>query len=347
MFLCLVGLGSNEGDRHENLVRALEELGRQCGVRLLRQSRFLETAPVGGPIGQSPFLNAAALLETCLDPEALLAALMHVEASLGRRRVERWGPRTIDLDLLLYDELVLSSSTLVVPHPRMAWRRFVLEPAAEIASAMIHPTTGWTVARLLEHLNTAKDYVAIAGPVAAAGTGLGRPIARSVGGWLLTETPDLALIEAFCADPLGLAWPLGLESLEAAARLLAAEASIWQGPAPWWVSDYWFDQCLAFARAWLPPERRAAFDQQFAETARTVVRPKLTVVFEIAGDWPFQETGAGRPDPSGLANEAWRRMCDALETCLRRPDVGPVLRLAGESSDQSLQEVLAAMAAMK
>jgi len=347
MSCCLVGLGSNEGDRHENLVRALEELGRQRGVRLVRQSRVSETAPVGGPVGQSPFLNAAALLQTSLGPEALLAALMHVEASLGRRRAERWGPRTIDLDLLLYDEVVLSSSTLVVPHPRMAWRRFVLEPAAEIAGTMIHPTIGWTIARLLEHLNTARDYVAIAGPVASAGTGLGRPIARSVGGRLLAETPDLALIEAFCADPLGLAWPLGLESLNAASRVLAAEASIWQEAAPWWVSDFWFDRCLAFARAWLPAERRGAFDQQFAEAARTVVRPKLTVVFDIAGDGPLQEIGARRPDPSGLANEAWRRMRDALEACLRRPEVGPVLHLANESSDQSLQEVLAAMAAMK
>ena len=98
-------------------------------------------------------------------PQALLAEFQKVEADLGRQRNEHWGPRTIDLDLLLYDDLTLADPDLVVPHPRMAWRRFVLEPAAEVAPEMLHPGTGWTIARLLDHLNQTPWYLAIAGPI--------------------------------------------------------------------------------------------------------------------------------------------------------------------------------------
>ena len=141
-------------------MRPSPRLVAQPQIAVAAVSCWRETAPVGGPPGQPPFLNGALLAETSLAPHDLLAALQQIENDLGRRRAERWGPRTIDLDLLLYDELVLDTPSLTLPHPRMAWRRFVLEPAAEVAGAMLHPTIGWTIARLLEHLNTARPYVA-------------------------------------------------------------------------------------------------------------------------------------------------------------------------------------------
>ena len=95
--------------------------------------------PIGGPAGQEPFLNAAALLETSLPPAELLARLQRIELHLGRTRETRWAARTLDLDLLLYDNLVLNTPYLTLPHPRMAFRRFVLEPAAEVAPEMAHP----------------------------------------------------------------------------------------------------------------------------------------------------------------------------------------------------------------
>ena len=162
---CLIGLGSNLGDRRGLLDAALARLQRHPNIEVVRQSRHHETLPVGGPCAQPAYLNAAAVLQTSLPPQALLAELQKIETDLGRQRIEHWGPRTIDLDLLLYDDLTLTAHDLVIPHPRMAWRRFVLEPAAEVAPEMLHPGIGWTIARLLEHLNLTPWYLAMAGPI--------------------------------------------------------------------------------------------------------------------------------------------------------------------------------------
>ncbi|MGQ9592800.1 MAG: 2-amino-4-hydroxy-6-hydroxymethyldihydropteridine diphosphokinase, partial [Planctomycetota bacterium] len=143
----LVGLGSNLGDREGYLRRSLERLASEEGIEVVRVSRFIETEPVGGP-PQGPFLNAAAELGTALEPRALLDVLLRVEAELGRVRRGPNEPRTIDLDLLLYDDRIVEEPGLVIPHPRMLGRAFVLEVLAEIAPGRRHPGSGRTV---LEH----------------------------------------------------------------------------------------------------------------------------------------------------------------------------------------------------
>ncbi|MGH2771738.1 MAG: 2-amino-4-hydroxy-6-hydroxymethyldihydropteridine diphosphokinase [Actinomycetota bacterium] len=124
-----IGLGSNLGDRLGNMQRALEVL-HGLGARTVRASPVYETDPVGPP--QPDFLNAVALLETNLLPPTLLAALKQAEEEVGRQHRERWGPREIDLDILLYEDLEISSGSLRIPHPRLSERAFVLVPLLDL-----------------------------------------------------------------------------------------------------------------------------------------------------------------------------------------------------------------------
>lgn len=137
-----VGLGSNLGDREHTLRRALELVEGEPGIAVVSVSSFRETEPVGY-LEQPPFLNAAAELETELPPRDLLDRLLAVERSLGRvRDGPRFGPRTVDLDLLLYGDEVLDEPGLTVPHPRLHERRFALEPLAELDPELSVPGRG-------------------------------------------------------------------------------------------------------------------------------------------------------------------------------------------------------------
>jgi 2-amino-4-hydroxy-6-hydroxymethyldihydropteridine diphosphokinase len=161
MSRCLIALGSNLGDRAATLEAAIAEIGAVDRVTVERTSRWYETRPVGGDAERHEYLNGAALIETSLGPGELLGALQAIEARHGRQRSARWADRTLDLDLLLYDDCVIDSPSLGLPHPRMSFRQFVLEPAVEIAPQFLHPTIGWTLERLLQHLDAGADRVAI------------------------------------------------------------------------------------------------------------------------------------------------------------------------------------------
>lgn len=132
-----IGIGSNLGPRHATIHAGIRALGAVPGIRVVRLSSIIETDPVGAP-GQGPYLNAAAELATTLGPHELLRAMLAVERAHGRDRSagERWGPRTLDLDLLIYDDLMLDEPGLTLPHPRMRERPFVLRPLAEIAPGL-------------------------------------------------------------------------------------------------------------------------------------------------------------------------------------------------------------------
>ena len=147
MFL---GLGSNLGDRHAMLRQARRLLGELPDTSVVRSSGLYETAPVGGP-EQDDYLNQVVEIRTALSPRRLLEAIGRIEAALGRERAVRWGPRSIDVDILWYDGSSVAEADLEVPHPRMEERRFVLEPLAELAPDLVLPS-GSTVKEALRRV---------------------------------------------------------------------------------------------------------------------------------------------------------------------------------------------------
>jgi 2-amino-4-hydroxy-6-hydroxymethyldihydropteridine diphosphokinase len=312
MATALVALGSNLGDRTGNLDRALHELRQHPAIRVGNKSRWFLTAPVGGPQGQDEFVNAAVRLETSLTPDQLLAALREVEAALGRDRRERWAARVVDLDLLLFDDLVIESPGLELPHPRMAFRRFVLEPAAEVAADMVHPLIGWSVGRLLEHLNTARNYVAVTGVPGVGKTELAQRVAETAGGRFLADPARQLSADHTGGQTDRFSMAYEQELLRQRAELLSRE---------WWpeteqtvVSDFWIGQGLAYCRVESDDAAGSAFETAWGACQATVVPPKVLVLLDApattsaglraelqalvvhGGHGPFLELDATRPD---------------------------------------------------
>jgi 2-amino-4-hydroxy-6-hydroxymethyldihydropteridine diphosphokinase len=333
---CLIGLGSNLGDRAARLEFALSRLRTTPGIELVAHSSWLETKAIGGPAGQSPFLNGAAIIETTLEPEALLKAFQRIEDDAGRRREELWGPRTLDLDLLLFGQEIIDTPSLTAPHPRMAFRRFVLEPAVQIAGEMKHPGIGWTVEQLWRHLSEAPQYVALAGPFCEAKTKLMEQVAY----WGdFKKTTGLGgpggvawLPKRLAATSPSSIWQTAIEFLDAWENMLST--ATWNDPqaswkprdfTSWLITDFWFHVLPIFLARVLDEAQRRQFQARFAAALPKIVSPKLTVIVEPADVGPAEK----------------RHLLEAAGAI-----VGPSLTVSAAQEDAAVKEVIAAIEAM-
>ena len=158
MFNAFIGIGSNIGNRTENCLEAIELVSNFTVIKSV--SSFYETEPVGNE-DQPKFINAVAKVSTLLSPLNLLNSLKSIENQMGRERAERWGPRTIDLDILFYEDFILESQELTIPHKHLHRRRFVLEPLCEIEPRLEHPVLKQTVSKLLKNLDDTRKVTMV------------------------------------------------------------------------------------------------------------------------------------------------------------------------------------------
>ena len=158
MHVAYIGFGSNIGDRLGHIQNAVCALSETEGITLQKISSVYKTDPVGYE-AQAHFLNGVAAIQTDLPPLSLLHALKNIETAIGRKHRIRWGPREIDLDILIYGDMCLQTEKLIIPHPEMHRRRFVLTPLAEIAPDLVHPVLKETIQTLLERLADDKSVL--------------------------------------------------------------------------------------------------------------------------------------------------------------------------------------------
>ncbi len=327
---CLIGIGANLGDRERSIGQAMQEIRSAAEISSVVVSGYHRTEPVGGPTGQEFFLNAAARFQTSLSPRQLLRFLHRIEKQLGREREDRWGPRTIDLDLLLMDDLVFKRKDLVVPHPRIAFRRFVLEPAVEIAADMVHPEMGWTLQQLFDHLNRARPYVAFTGiGVVTEKERIASLVASRLDGVLITPIPRESLrrpLDMIEADSL----KNDAARVKHLAELLAPDRITEQQLC---ISDFWFDELVTLDRFELSDEEFAHRQQQWEAYRHQVMQPKLLVLLKLKTESPDSERIAER-------NEAVEKLVREAAQC-------PILCLDDSDPNFVIQEVVAAIDAMR
>lgn len=316
--LALISLGSNLGDRKSLLEHAVASLAETFGVVVLAVSSAHETAPIGGPEGQGPFLNAAAALETTLDPFALHRVLLDLERQAGRDRRVRWGARTLDLDLILFDDRIIDTTDLTVPHPRMAVRRFVLAPLAEVAPDAVDPLTGRKVADLLDNLDRRPSYVALDLPKRYC-LPLFRRLSEELGAIGLS-TPDT---KAFGSSVHPRLESMVCPWVQAARELRSDRWSTDRWGDRWVITDFWFDRIAlepvdAAQSAGSPPPLDRLAD------ARSLVLPPTFVVSDRSST-PMRTPGPGVPSAE-----------------VRLDPKAPILRVSLDSIDEVASDVLAA-----
>jgi 2-amino-4-hydroxy-6-hydroxymethyldihydropteridine diphosphokinase len=284
MARCLIGCGSNVGSRHDFLDRALELLRFMPGVAVTAVSRYRDTRPIGGPPDQDAFLNAACMVETDLAPHDVLQLLAAIENTLHRERRDRWGPRTVDLDLLLYDDLVLESESLTLPHPRMATRRFVLEPGVEIAPDLVHPLTGSTVRDMLAAISTPHPHIAVIGVPGSGAPEVAMAIADVTLARLVHAPPEYFQAGGLATTATGRRAGTPDHGCRAAVAACADQlaADRWPDDPHGTVVDYWLHSVRIAAADALAGDERRAFERAFHAAAARTVPPHVAIFLRVS-----------------------------------------------------------------
>ena len=286
--ICYIGLGSNLGDREEHITRSLKILAGTEGIELLRTSDVLETSPLAGA-DQPKYLNAVTEINTTLTAEALFNRLAEIEDSLGRVREKKWSPRTIDLDLLLFDRQVINTSDLTVPHPQMHLRSFVLTGLCQLNSELIHPVLSVTVSELASRLNGCDfvlnrqlpQLISIAGLIGVGKTTLTKKLAERLDCTCIFEPyqenpfmPDVYAGKKQFALDSELFW-LTSRAEQLKTDMLKKAAIC--------ISDYIFEKTRIYAEKWLNDRQMDLYENISPPFSSMAAQPVLVVYLKDSG----------------------------------------------------------------
>ncbi len=329
-----IGLGSNLGDRADFIDKASKAVDGCEQIELVRLSSVVETEALGKG-GGGKYLNAVAEVRTDLTAEELYGRLVEIETSLGRVRGEKWGPRTIDLDLLLYGDEIIDSADLIVPHKQMHLRSFVLDGMCELGGELVHPVLERSMAELAERLNgrsfvidsKAVQLVSIAGLIGVGKTTLAKGLAEEVGGELLLEAYDT---NPFLAKVYG-----GKKELAFASQLYFLTSRVGQmnkeslkaGRAV--VSDYVYDKELIYAKHGLDDEQFGLYERINHSFANNIVGPVVVIYLKDEAENCLERIcKRNRPYEQGIKLESLRKLRQEYEKLFERWDKCPVIRIS-------------------
>jgi 2-amino-4-hydroxy-6-hydroxymethyldihydropteridine diphosphokinase len=328
-----IGLGSNLGDREWLIRQALDALGSNGSIEVVRVSDIRETLPLGG-MDQPKYLNGVAEIRTALPPDELLKRLKETEAALGREPGGTWLPRTIDLDILLFGRQVIRRGGLIVPHPQMHLRSFVLNGLCQLSPGLVHPLLEEPVSELSQRLGGGDflidpdrpQLVSVAGVIGVGKTTLAKELAEVL--------PGRALFEPYNTNPF-------LPQVYAGKRELALDSQLYflvnraeqlqrdalpQGTVS--ITDYVFDKELIYARRLLDAEQLELYEKIFPPFAKRVATPSLVIYLQDSPQECLQRIHSrNRPYEQRITLE----FLDALDQDYRRLFAGwkacPVIRM--------------------
>lgn len=343
--MAYIALGSNVGDTHSHLQSAIGigMLGESSHISVCAVSDMIATAPLGG-MDQAEYLNAVVKVETSLSALELFARMVAVENSLGRVRAEKWSPRTIDLDLLLYGDEVIETDDLTVPHARMHLRSFVLEPLTQLAGDLIHPILKKSISTLAGRLGGG-DYtidpdvpqlISIAGVIGVGKTTLACGLAKSLSGAMIKEAYDTnPYIADACAGDREAALNSQLHFL--ISRLDQLDKKVLT-TGDIFIADYVFEKDRIFAERTLTPEQLTFYNERSERVASSIAAPVLVIYMTDSADAVLDRIHArNRPYEQQIQPGSIEELSQCYEELFASWDGCPVIRVSVSEFDPRKQ----------